>query len=303
VAVNFGKVAVLMGGWSAERAVSLKSGKAVLDALLSQGVNAVGIDAGRDIASKLGGFDRVFNILHGRGGEDGQIQGLLDILQIPYTGSGVLGSAIGMDKLLTKQIWLSNDLPTPQFSLLESETDCEEAIVKLGLPLMVKPALEGSSIGISKVKHAEDMLAAFHAARDCGGPVIAEKFIKGGEYTCAILGDRALPMIRLETPHEFYDYNAKYLADDTRYICPCGLPAAREAELGQIMLKAFRTARASGWGRVDFMLDEHGQPWLIEVNTVPGMTDHSLVPMAARQAGIHFEQLVMSILQETVRDV
>ncbi|MDQ1363126.1 MAG: D-alanine-D-alanine ligase [Pseudomonadota bacterium] len=297
---KFGKVAVLMGGWSAERAVSLKSGKAVLDALVSQGVNAVGIDVGRDIASQLKGFDRVFNILHGRGGEDGQIQGLLDILQIPYTGSGILGSAIGMDKLLTKQIWLSNDLPTPQFSLLESDADCAEAIVKLGLPLMVKPALEGSSIGISKVKHADEMLAAFQAACACGGPVIAEKFIKGGEYTCAILGERVLPMIRLETTHEFYDYNAKYLADDTRYICPCGLPAAREAELGQIMLKAFRAAHARGWGRVDFMLDEQGQPWLIEINTVPGMTDHSLVPMAARQAGISFEQLVITILQETL---
>jgi len=300
VSVNFGKVAVLMGGWSAERAVSLKSGKAVLDALLSQGVNAVGIDVSRDIASQLKGFDRVFNILHGRGGEDGQIQGLLEILQIPYTGSGVLGSAIGMDKLLTKQIWLSNALPTPNYYLLESEADCAAAVTKLGLPMMVKPALEGSSIGISKVKRAEDMATAFRAARDCGGPVIAEKFIQGGEYTCAILGERVLPMIKLETPHEFYDYNAKYLADDTRYICPCGLPAAREAELGQIMLKAFRAVHASGWGRVDFMLDQQGQAWLIEVNTVPGMTDHSLVPMAARQAGISFEQLVMAILQETL---
>ncbi len=299
--VNFGKVAVLMGGWSAERAVSLKSGKAVLEALQAQGVNAVGIDAGRDIAGKLSGFDRVFNILHGRGGEDGQIQGLLDILQIPYTGSGVLGSAIGMDKLLTKQIWLANDLPTPQFSMLESEMDCDEAIVKLGLPLMVKPALEGSSIGISKVNHAQEMRAAFQTARDCGGPVIAEKFIKGGEYTCAILGERVLPMIKLETSHDFYDYNAKYLADDTRYICPCGLPAAREAELGKIMLKAFRSVHTSGWGRVDFMLDEQGQAWLIEVNTVPGMTDHSLVPMAARQAGMSFEQLVITILQGTLR--
>jgi D-alanine-D-alanine ligase len=290
-----------MGGWSAERAVSLKSGKAVLDALLAQGVNAVGIDAGRDIAEKLKGYDRVFNILHGRGGEDGQLQGLLDILQIPYTGSGVLGSAIGMDKLLTKQIWKGVGLPTPDYRILTSESDCDEALRALGLPLMVKPALEGSSIGISKVKQASDMPAAWKAARDCGGSVIAEKFIKGGEYTCAIVGERVLPMIRLETTHEFYDYNAKYLADDTQYHCPCGLPAQRETELGKLMLSAFKAVRASGWGRVDFMLDEQGQPWLIEVNTVPGMTDHSLVPMAARAAGISFEQLVLTILQGTVR--
>ena len=299
---GFGKVAVLMGGWSAERAVSLKSGKAVLDALLSQNINAVGVDVGRDIAEVLaaGKFARVFNILHGRGGEDGQIQGMLDVMQIPHTGSGVLGSAIGMDKLLTKQIWLSNNLPTPAYGLLETEVDALSAIDNLGLPLMVKPTLEGSSIGISKVKHANEMLAAFKLARDCGGPVIAEKFIDGGEYTCAILGERVLPMIKLETTHNFYDYNAKYLADDTRYICPCGLPAAREAELGKIMLKAFNAVHASGWGRVDFMLDAHGSAWLIEVNTVPGMTDHSLMPMAARQAGMSFEQLVLAILQETL---
>ena len=301
MSAGLGKVAVLMGGWSAERAVSLNSGNAVLQSLLSQGVNAVGVDVGRDIASKLSGFDRVFNIVHGRGGEDGEIQGLLEILQIPYTGSRVLGSAIGMDKLLTKQIWLSNDLPTPQFCLLESEADCAEVVVKLGLPLMVKPSLEGSSIVISKVRHATEMLPAFHAAHECGGPVMAERFIAGGEYTCSILGDRVLPMIKLETTHDFYDYDAKYVANDTRYLCPCGLPEAREAELGQVMLKAFRAVHASGWGRVDFMLDELGQAWLIEINTVPGMTDHSLVPMAARQAGISFDELVSTILQETLR--
>ena len=300
---SFGKVAVLMGGWSAEREVSLKSGKAVLDALCAQGIDAVGIDADRNICEQLvrQKFDRVFNILHGRGGEDGEIQGMLEIIQIPYTGSGVMGSALSMDKLITKQLWRSAGLPTPEYILLGDEQDCATAVSELGLPLMIKPVLEGSSIGMSKVKDAADMVSAWKLARQYGNTVIAEKFIQGSEYTAAILGDRVLPMIRLETPRDFYDYQAKYSDAGTIYHCPCGLSEEREKELAQLMLKAFRSVHARNWGRVDFMLDKNDQPWLIEVNTVPGMTDHSLVPMAAKQAGISFEELVVTILKETLK--
>jgi D-alanine-D-alanine ligase len=301
VTVEFGKVAVLMGGWSAEREVSLKSGNAVLQALLSQGVDAHGIDADRNLCEQLKGFDRVFNILHGRGGEDGDVQGLLNILQMPYTGTGVLGSALAMDKLLTKQIWQSLGLPTPDYRVLQSQQDCQQAVEDLGLPLMVKPVLEGSSIGMSKVTRAEDMLPAWRTASECDSTVIAEKFINGKEYTAAILGERVLPMIGLETKRDFYDYQAKYVDDDTSYICPCGLDVEVEKLLAALVQKAFAAVQGRDWGRVDFMLDEHGQPWLIEVNTVPGMTDHSLVPMAARQAGISFESLVMEILRETLK--
>ncbi|MDH5485529.1 MAG: D-alanine--D-alanine ligase [Gammaproteobacteria bacterium] len=299
---SFGKVAVLMGGWSAEREVSLKSGKAVLDALCAQGINAVGIDADRNVCEQLvqGHFDRVFNVLHGRGGEDGEIQGMLEIVRIPYTGSGVMGSALSMDKLITKQLWRGLGLPTPEYIILNDENDCEIAVRELGLPLMIKPVLEGSSIGMSKVKNAADMVAAWQMAKQHGGTVIAEKFIQGEEYTAAILGQRVLPMIRLETPRDFYDYEAKYDDTGTVYHCPCGLPEAREKELADLMTRAFHSVHARNWGRVDFMLDEDGQPWLIEVNTVPGMTDHSLVPMAAKQAGISFEQLVVTILEGTL---
>ncbi len=299
---DFGKVAVLMGGWSAEREVSLNSGRAVLAALQKQGVDAHGIDVNRNIHEQLASskFDRVFNILHGRGGEDGVIQGVLDVLQLPYTGSGVLGSALSMDKLLTKQLWHGVGLPTPEYRILETAADCQEAVESLGLPLMIKPVLEGSSIGISKVTEADDMLAAWTRANDCVGHVIAEKFVTGQEYTAAILGERVLPMIRLETPRDFYDYKAKYDDSGTQYHCPCGLSDEQEHELGELVLKAFKTTHAKGWGRVDFMLDEFEQPWLIEVNTVPGMTDHSLVPMAAKQAGIDFEALVIEILRGTL---
>lgn len=297
---HFGKVAVLMGGWSAERDVSLKSGQAVLHALLEQGVDAQGIDVGRNVCEKLKGYDRAFNILHGRGGEDGEIQGLLDVMQIPYTGTGVLGSAVAMDKLLTKQIWKSEGLPTPPYVVLESEQDCQQAIELLDLPLMIKPVLEGSSIGMSKVMDAADMIPAWKRAMDCDCTVIAEKFVQGKEYTAAILGDRVLPMILLETPRDFYDYQAKYDSDDTQYICPCGLDAEVEKLLASMARKAFSAIHGRGWGRVDFMLDEHGQPWMIEVNTIPGMTDHSLVPMAAKQAGIDFNTLVLEILRGTL---
>jgi len=300
---NFKHVAVLMGGWSAEREVSLKSGQAVLDALVSQGVDATGIDVDRDICNVLqnGKFSHVFNVLHGRGGEDGEIQGLLDILQIPYTGSGVLGSALTMDKLRCKQLWQGISLPTPEYRVLETEADCENALDELGLPLMIKPVLEGSSIGISKVNARSEMLKAWKSACECGGAIIAEKFIQGEEYTAAILNGEVLPMIRLKTDHDFYDYQAKYISDDTRYICPCGLTEPFEAELGVIMKTAFDAVMAEGWGRVDFMLDNNQQPWLIEVNTVPGMTDHSLVPMAAKQSGLSFEELVLKILQGASR--
>ncbi len=300
---SFEKVAVLMGGWSAEREVSLNSGKAVYDALIAKGINAIAIDADRESILQLqsSGFSHVFNVLHGRGGEDGEVQGVLDLMQIPYTGSGVLGSALTMDKLKTKQLWMGVGLPTPEYCELESEADCLQALEKLGLPLMIKPVLEGSSIGISKVNTKEEMLPAWQSASQCGGSIIAEKYVVGKEYTASILNHQVLPMIRLETDNDFYDYQAKYVSDSTRYLCPCGLDASVETELASLMLKAFDTVNAEGWGRVDFMLDQQGNPWLIEVNTVPGMTDHSLVPMAARQAGISFEDLVVRILEGAVK--
>ncbi len=296
---NFTNVAVFMGGWSAEREVSMNSGKAVFDALCRQGINATAIDVDRNICRLLQqeSYSHVFNMLHGRGGEDGVIQGLLDVLEIPYTGSGVLGSALAMDKLRCKQLWQGIDLPTPDFYELQNEDDCYKALKQLGLPLMIKPVLEGSSIGISKVKTDSEMLPAWKAARQCGGAIIAEKFVQGEEYTASIIDDQVLPMIRLETPHDFYDYQAKYISNDTQYIYPCGLAESFEVELAEIMLKSFRAIMAEGWGRVDFMLDKEQQPWLIEVNTVPGMTDHSLVPMAAKHAGMSFEELVLRILQ------
>ncbi len=298
---QFGRVAVLYGGWSAEREVSLKSGRAVLEALQARGVDAHGIDAGRDVVEQLkaGAFERAFIVMHGRGGEDGVIQGALELLGLPYTGSKVLASALGMDKLRTKQLWLGAGLPTPAFRVLESMADAEAAARELALPLMVKPALEGSSIGMSKVRTAADLPAAFAKAAGFG-PVLAEQFIEGGEYTVAILGDRALPPIRLETSHDFYDFDAKYIANDTRYHCPCGLPPEAEAELKSLALAAFRTIGASGWGRVDVMRDGAGRFWLLEINTVPGMTDHSLVPMAARADGMDFVDLVLAILATTL---
>lgn len=298
---RFGKVAVLYGGWSAEREVSLKSGQAVLAALVARGVDAHGLDAGRDVIERLkaGGFDRAFIAMHGRGGEDGVIQGALELIGLPYTGSGVLASALGMDKLRTKQLWLGAGLPTPAFRVLESAADCAQAAEVLALPLMVKPALEGSSIGMSKVRQAADLAAAFTKAAGFG-PVLAERFIEGSEYTVAILGERALPPIRLETSHDFYDFDAKYIANDTRYHCPCGLPPAAETELKALALAAFRAVGARGWGRVDVMRDTEGRFWLLEINTVPGMTDHSLVPMAARADGMEFEDLVLAVLATTL---
>jgi D-alanine-D-alanine ligase len=299
-AARFGKVAVLYGGTSAEREVSLKSGRAVLEALQKRGVDAHGIDVvdGSILETlRTGGYARAFIVLHGRGGEDGVIQGALETIGLPYTGSGVLGSALGMDKVRTKQIWQAAGLPTPKFLVLEGEADLARVESGLGFPVMIKPAHEGSSIGMSKVERAADLSAAWRAAMQYDRAVLAEAWITGREYTASILGTQALPLIRLETPRAFYDYEAKYRADDTRYHCPCGLPEAEEQTLRELALRAFRAVAAHGWGRVDFMCDGDGKPYLIEVNTVPGMTDHSLVPMAARAAGIDFEALVWRILE------
>lgn len=297
-ASQFGKVAVLMGGTSAEREISLLSGQAVLKALQERGVDAhaVDVDENTEAVLREGGFDRAFVILHGRGGEDGTMQKLLEAIELPYTGSGVRASALAMDKLKTKQVWMEHGLPTPEFCVLDSDESCQMAIQNLGLPLIIKPVLEGSSIGMSKVETEEEMLPAWAKARACGGTVIAERWIEGREYTAAVLDEQVLPMIRLETPHRFYDFDAKYEADDTQYICPCGLPEAQEAEYAALVKQAFDAVNACGWGRVDFMVDKAGKLWLIEVNTVPGMTSHSLVPMAAKQAGIGFEELVLRIL-------
>lgn len=297
-AAQFGKVAVLMGGLSAEREISLLSGNAVLAALNSRGVDAHAVDVDENIVRELstGKYQRAFVILHGRGGEDGTIQGLLEIMQLPYTGSGVMASSIAMDKLKTKQIWLAMGLPTPEFCIIDSEKSCEQALAALGLPLIIKPVLEGSSIGMSKVENDEELVPAWQKARLCGGTVIAERWIEGEEYTAALLDGRVLPMIKLETAHKFYDYDAKYEADDTRYICPCGLAEEQETEFASLAKKAFNAVNASAWGRVDIMADQDGRPWLIEVNTIPGMTSHSLVPMAAKQAGLSFDELVLDIL-------
>ncbi len=295
---QFGKVAVLMGGLSAEREISLLSGNAVLAALKNKDVDAYGIDVSENIISDLEkeNYQRAFIVLHGRGGEDGTIQALLKLMSVPYTGSGVMASSLAMDKLKTKQIWMAMGLSTPDFCILDSEQSCRQALEKLSLPLIVKPVLEGSSIGMSKVESEDELIPAWRKAQQCGGTVIAEYWIEGDEYTAAILDDQVLPMIKLKTPHKFYDYDAKYEATDTQYICPCGLSEELEAEFGVLVTQAFNAVGASGWGRVDFMLDQDGQPWLIEVNTVPGMTSHSLVPMAAKQAGLSFDDLVLEIL-------
>ncbi len=299
---KFGKVAVLYGGWAAERPVSLKSGAAVLKGLQESGVDAIGIDVDRNIINVLqdGKFDRVFNILHGAGGEDGVLQGTLEILGIPYTGCGVMASAISMDKLMTKRVWAGAGLPTPAYRVLTADTDFAAVVAELGLPLMVKPATEGSSIGMSKVKAAADLAGAYHKAAECSSVVIAEQWVTGAEYTAGIVAGESLPLIRLEVPGEFYDYEAKYISDDTRYFCPCGLAAAEEQAMQVLAQQAFAAVGGRGWGRVDMMRDASGKAWLIEVNTNPGMTDHSLVPMGARAVGMDFNALVVRILETTL---
>lgn len=294
---KFGKVAVLFGGKSGEREVSLKSGSAVLAALLRQGVNAEAFDPAARPLHDLENYDLVMISLHGRYGEDGTIQGALELLGIPYTGSGVMASAIGMDKWRTKMIWSAAGVTTPAFDLVNADSDFAAIEQSLGLPLFVKPANEGSSIGISKVKQAGELKAAYELAAQSDPLVIAEQFVGGGEYTVGILGDRALPIVRIVPANEFYDYEAKYLRDDTQYLCPCGLSAEKEAQIQAEALQAFRAIGGQGWGRVDFLMDEQGQHYFLEVNTSPGMTDHSLVPMSAKAAGISFDELVIKILE------
>ncbi|MDG4866699.1 D-alanine--D-alanine ligase [Guyparkeria sp. 1SP6A2] len=304
---DLGRVAVLMGGWSAERAVSLNSGAAVCEALVGQGVDAVGIDLHREEAADLGrllreqNIERVFVALHGRGGEDGQIQALLDLLDVPYTGSGMAASAVGMDKVLCKRIWQSAGLATPAFQVVTDPVAARQAADALGWPVIIKPTADGSSVGVSKVDGPEQVDAAFEQAV-VHGDVMVEQFIAGGEYTVAVLGKRTLPAIHIEASaeHAFYDYQAKYEAEDTGYRIPCGLDGDEQAALATAARQAFDLIGASGWGRVDFMRDQAGRHWLIEVNTVPGMTSHSLVPMAARAAGIDFPALCRAILEQTL---
>lgn len=300
---DLGKVAVLMGGWSAEREVSLKSGAAVLAALLEKQVNAHKIDVQRESIFddfKNGQFDRAFIMLHGPGGEDGVIQSVLEVLQIPYTGSGVLASAIAMDKLRCKELLQGAGLPTPAYMTLEETTDMSYVGASLGFPIMVKPALEGSSIGISKVDEVSGLSKAWKIASKFGDDVLAEQWVQGKEFTVAILGENALPVIRLETKRDFYDYSAKYDDDDTQYHCPCGLSEEQESQLQRLALSVFKAVGAKGWGRVDIMSDEQGKPFIIEINTVPGMTSHSLVPMAAKEKGLSFVELVYEILSQTL---
>lgn len=298
----FGRVAVLFGGKSAEREVSLKSGNAVLNALQGAGVDAFGIDVGEDFLQRLLNekIDRAFIVLHGRGGEDGSMQGLLECAGIPYTGSGILASALAMDKLRTKQVWQSLGLSTPRHAVLASADDCRAAAAELGFPLIVKPAHEGSSIGMAKVVDVDSLIAAWQDASQYDSQVLVEQWIHGPEYTIALLRGQVLPPIALGTPHSFYDYDAKYLASDTQYRIPCGLDAAKEEELKSLSARACEAVGTQGWARVDVMQDGAGQFWLLEVNTVPGMTDHSLVPMAARAAGLDFQQLVLAILADSL---
>ncbi|MDN3578757.1 D-alanine--D-alanine ligase [Chitinimonas viridis] len=304
---KYGKVAVVMGGTSAEREVSLMSGAGVLGALQSRGVNAHAFDP-RDqplSALKTEGFDRVFLILHGPFGEDGTLQGALETMGMPYTGCGVMASAIGMDKLRSKLIWRALGLPVPDFELVDEHSDFAAIEQKLGLPLFVKPNIEGSSIGVTKVKVAGELKAAFEEARKYDRVVLAERFIGGGEYSAPILGDAVrgytvLPAIKIEPATEFYDYQAKYFRDDTVYRCPCGLPAEQEAAIAALVEKAFWAIGGRSWARVDFLMDEAGKPYLLEVNTAPGMTSHSLFPMGARAAGMSYEDVVLMILDTTL---
>lgn len=301
VITQAGRVAVLMGGPSAEREISIKSGAAVVAALQRAGVQAFAVLWNGKLLDDLAPHrvDRVFIALHGRGGEDGQVQGALEVMGLPYTGSGVLGCALSMDKVRTKQVWQSIGLPTPEFCIADEAADPAAICTQIGLPLVVKPAHEGSSIGVSKVETIAELPAALATARRYDSLVLVERWITGGEYTLSIVGEQTLPLIKLETPRQFYDYEAKYFSDTTRYLLPCGLDQRHEQELAAMGMRAFAAIGATGWGRVDFMLDRNGAPWLIELNTVPGMTDHSLVPMAAAAAGIPFEELVVRILSSS----
>jgi len=301
-ASKFGKVAVLLGGKSAERGVSLDSGTAVLEALVRSGVDAEGFDPKERSVTELVGYDRAFIVLHGRGGEDGQIQGVLEWLNIPYTGTGVQGSAIGMDKVKTKQVWQGSELPTAPYRIVSKDSDLNEIVGSIGLPFIIKPVHEGSSIGMSKVEKIEDFAEAIAKAAVHDAVVMAEKWITGREFTIVILNGQALPVIRLEPPKDvaFYDYEAKYNRNDVQYGIPCGLTEDEEKRLQALCLRAFQAVGASGWGRIDAMQDENGNFWLLEVNTVPGMTSHSLVPKAAQAVGLDFDQLCVAILEQTL---
>lgn len=300
---DFGKVAVIMGGSAAEREISIKSGTAVLQALQRKGVNVTGVDVTDDLIQPLlkQEYDRVFNIIHGRGGEDGVLQGVLEAMQIPYTGSGVMASALSMDKLRTKLCWQGQGLTTPAWYLLRAEEDIEKCIKKLSFPMIVKPALEGSSIGMSKASNRDELIIAWRLAAKYQCDVYSESWVEGKEYTVGVLADEALPVIRLETPNVFYDYDAKYFSDSTQYHCPSGLGEVKEKALQELAVAACEVINVNGWGRVDVFIDKSGQSQLIEVNTVPGMTDHSLVPMAARANGIEFDELVWRILETSIK--
>ena len=304
----FGKVAVLMGGWSAERQVSLWSGEGVTKALQERGVDAVGVNIstpGQLFALKSEGYSRVFNILHGTGGEDGTVQAILDLLGLPYPGSGVAASAIAMDKLATKRIWKAEGLPTPDFRMLDSVADAEAAATHFGFPFIIKPAADGSSVGVTKVKSSAQVAKAFADAKgEMNRVVMAEQFIDGGadhsEYTCPVVRGVALPVIRIVPDGEFYDYNAKYISDNTRYLCPAGLAAEHEASIQALCLKAFALVGCKDWGRVDFLMAADGKPQLLELNTLPGMTSHSLVPMAAKARGMSYADLCWSLMEATL---
>lgn len=300
-ASQFGKVAVLFGGKSAEREISLLSGGAVLAALRRGGVDAHAFDpAQRDLHElKSDGFDRVFIALHGRYGEDGTVQGALELMEMPYTGSGVMASALCMDKVRTKMVWVAAGLPTPKWEVLYPRTNCTQVVAKLGLPLIVKPAREGSTIGLTKVTRADQLEAAYKLAAQHDPLVLAEEFVAGRELTAAFLGDRALPLIRIEAPQGNYDYHNKYFSDDTRYHCPSGLPDAVEQDIQATVMRAAHVLGCQGWGRADLILRNDGSYALLEINTSPGMTGHSLVPMAAKAVGISFDELVLRILEMT----
>ena len=300
---DFGRVAVLMGGSSAEREVSLDSGRNVLEALRSRGVDAHAVDGIHALVDALvhGKFDRVFNILHGNrgGGEDGVLQGLLEAFEVPYTGCGVMASALTMDKIRTKQVWMSMGLPTPRFERLAPDSDVRAAALRLGLPVFVKPSSEGSSVGVARVTDEAGIAEAIRVAREYGGEMLMEQMVIGDELTVPVVGDLALPSIRIVPKQGWYDYNAKYLADDTQYLCP-GLEGAQEDAIRALALAAFRAAGCTGWGRVDVMRDRAGNLSLLEVNTAPGMTSHSLVPKSARTVGVEFDELCWRILEQTL---
>ncbi|MFK8027401.1 MAG: D-alanine--D-alanine ligase [Gammaproteobacteria bacterium] len=295
---KYGKVAVLMGGTSGEREISLNSGTAVLNALLKSGVDAHGVDVDKNIFSVMQSnkYDRAFIALHGCGGEDGSMQGGLEVLDLPYTGSNVMASSICMNKVMTKKIWETAGVQSPSFMSIDEAVDYQQVVITLGTPFVVKPSLEGSSLGIHKVSNEQEFEIAKQDALKYQGALMAEQWVDGDEYTIAILNGVALPVIKLETSHDFYDFAAKYQANDTRYVLPCGLNEIEENSLKAEALNAFNATCATGWGRVDVMIDQNGQYWFLEINTVPGMTDHSLVPMAAENTGINFNQLVLKIL-------